>query len=261
MGEIVSLVAGGSDAPVARRVRRFENYDLAEPELRLCSTCGQPFETRFSQQRNCWGCVFQMRRESADLVGPVLERLTWPAFARSLQPRAAGAIEAFLESWPNAGNLVFLGAVGSGKTHAACAVLHELIRTDGVYGRYVHLPSLASELRRAEDWTETARELLSGLDQTDLLILDDVGREKSTDTLREALDAIIDVRWRFGRSTILTANFGRDDLTSWLGEAAASRLLSAGQVVTFRKYDGRFQGSEIEAALAREVGEREGICA
>ena len=62
------------------------------------------------------------------------------------------------------------------------------------------------------------------LTSVDLLHLDDLGAEKSTDWVLETLYTIVNQRYQEQRSVIITTNFDHDKLKEQVGERIVSRL-------------------------------------
>ncbi len=179
------------EAMIASGVKTLE---LPTPTEKVCSACGRLFFGKFMAELQviCPDCVEasvrlteedarasrteQRRRRLAGmgLVGKLLG-MTFATFAPAEQPAAYEAARNFVAAWPLDQGLAFLGERGVGKTHLATAILHVLSERDEA-GRYVHLPSLASDLAMAKDWQEAATALFVPLYTTPVLVLDDAGR-------------------------------------------------------------------------------------
>jgi DNA replication protein DnaC len=116
-------------------------------------------------------------------------------------------------------NVVLLGPVGSGKTHAACACARQSFDV----GRSVAFwPVVALMDALRPDGRARADELVA----VDLLILDDLAVEKPSEWTTERLDLIVNGRWLDGRPTIVTSNLTPDVLARVVGERVWSRLVS-----------------------------------
>lgn len=231
--------------------------DLETPEARTCRDCGHEFVTKWRLQRICNACVDQRRRLTAEdlreervmrhkaqlaamgLSGRLAAEMPLERFRPEVQPEGWDAAQTFIERFPN-GNLALLGRPGSGKTHLAVGIMLAL-REQCVAGQYVHVPSLFSALKRAPDRSEAEMHLLNPLFDARLLVLDDVGREKSTEHMAEWLDVLINGRWVDRLPTVIAANLSQAALTEWLGGAGASRFISEADVVEMRPVDARIQ--------------------
>ncbi len=102
---------------------------------------------------------------------------------------------------------MFTGEVGSGKTFAAACVANALVARC-VSVRMRSLPRLLADLQSRWDKSE----LLSELAACSLLILDDLGSERSTDYALEQLFLVIDTRYRAGKPLIVTTNLTAEEL-------------------------------------------------
>jgi DNA replication protein DnaC len=121
--------------------------------------------------------------------------------------------------------LWFYGGVGTGKTTLAMLVSRAAIdlgRSVAIYS----LPRLLAEIRAT---FETASEgsyvgFLDRLTAVDLLHVDDVGAERTSDWVMEQLYSIVNARYEDERSVIITTNLERDELADQIRERTVSRL-------------------------------------
>ncbi len=121
--------------------------------------------------------------------------------------------------------LLLRGKPGSGKTHVAVGILKEVIRR-GYSAHYANFNDLLSRIRDSyrEGSSQTEGELLSLVDYVDLLVLDDVGAEVTTDWVRDRLYLIINRRYENAKATIITTNCNEEELEERIGMRTASRL-------------------------------------
>lgn len=121
--------------------------------------------------------------------------------------------------------ILLRGITGCGKTHLAVAILREVI-SQGHSGAYANFTDLLTRIRATWDKNSdrTEASLLDGVDDVDLLVLDDVGAESATDWTRDRLYVIINRRYESGRATIITTNCSDDELEKRIGARTASRL-------------------------------------
>jgi DNA replication protein DnaC len=143
-----------------------------------------------------------------------------------LNSQAVEAVRRYIQD--PAGGLMFLGPVGTGKTHlAACVVnafLDQLKRV--TFGGVV---DLLGRIRRSygEEAQEEEWEIIDELTTAPLLVLDDLGKERVKDWVEEILFRIIDVRYGEKRPLVITTNFSPQDLEKRYpekGYAIVSRL-------------------------------------
>lgn len=154
--------------------------------------------------------------------------------------------------------LVLCGNPGTGKTHLAVAMLAERLRAwlemypdeaidrvvDGyavvsrrppLTVRLVSVPSFLDLLRSRIRFAD-AVDPLPDLIAADLLVLDDLGREKVTDWASERLYVLVNERYNAMRPTVVTSNYppatlaerGYDAVVSRLSEGGPALVISAG---------------------------------
>ncbi|MBQ7445958.1 MAG: ATP-binding protein [Clostridia bacterium] len=99
--------------------------------------------------------------------------------------------------------LLFWGDVGTGKTYTASVIGNELLAK----GRTVYAISLANLFQKVGGYNnEQEEELMERVRNVDLLILDDLGTERSTDFAAEKVYAVIDARYKASKPVIYTTN-------------------------------------------------------
>ncbi len=161
-------------------------------------------------------------------------RYTFANFKPYVSPEAGKAlerVEEYLGRWEenkeDGRGLYLCGAVGTGKTHLAVAVLNELIRRKRVPSLFVTVPELLDNLREA--YNKPGRDLdewMDAVQNADFLVLDDLGSERVTDWVRERIFVIVNHRYREALPTVFTSNAGPKDLAQQLGERTASRIIA-----------------------------------
>jgi DNA replication protein DnaC len=129
--------------------------------------------------------------------------------------------------------IVLRGNTGCGKTHLAIAIAKAIptewhsIKGDVVPGAvFTTTPELLLKIRSSfrEDSKESEENLINYYSGGDLLILDDLGSEKTTDFAITTLYIIIDRRIRECRQTIITTNLSQEEIEKVFGARISSRL-------------------------------------
>ena len=123
----------------------------------------------------------------------------------------------------NGKGLLITGTCGTGKTHLAVAILHAILDS-GCPGLFCTVPDLLTEIRKSYKEDYDSKKIKNVMNAR-LLILDDLGAEKTTDWVQEQLYLIINHRYEYELSTIITSNLDIGQLAQKIGERSASRLL------------------------------------
>lgn len=116
--------------------------------------------------------------------------------------------ECFDEMMEKNQGLLFYGGVGTGKTYAAACIANYLLSRR----RSVVMTSFVKLLESMMNFKEDDSVLISRLNRAKLLIIDDLGAERSTDFALEKVYNIVDSRYRAKLPVILTTNLSMDEL-------------------------------------------------
>jgi DNA replication protein DnaC len=130
-------------------------------------------------------------------------------YNESLQLAQAAACRV-AESFPAATRgLLLEGQPGVGKTHLAVAVLKQVIQTTGARGLYYDTRELLRVIRSTYDPSirTTELEVLRPVMAADILVLDDLGAEKTSEWVEETMNLIVNTRYNERRLTMFTSNY------------------------------------------------------
>jgi DNA replication protein DnaC len=156
--------------------------------------------------------------------------------------------QAFAEQYP-AGHfaqkgLCLIGPPGIGKTHIAVAALRRVILTRGARGLFYDTRDLLRVIRSTYNpLVRTAEmDILRPVMEADLLVLDDLGSEKTSEWVEETMNLIVNTRYNERRHTIFTSNYDDtpddqdpDCLKARIGFRIHSRLH---EMCEFLEFDG-----------------------
>jgi len=136
--------------------------------------------------------------------------------------------------------LLLIGKEGTGKTHIAVAVLKEAIGM-GYSGLYWNVPELFLELRRimSDSGDVSEADLFDEALACDLLVLDDLGAERTSEYVLDRLYVLINGRYQNDTATIITTNRTLDELRGQLGPRILSRICEMCIPVEFPEGDYR----------------------
>lgn len=172
---------------------------------------------------------------------------------------------------PQGKGLTFIGGIGTGKTHLAGAILRELIHRKHVPGALVCVPNLLDIFRLSYDhpteFSEKGRErkgssanrigspveVMKIVSEIDILVLDDLGSEKSNSWVIERLTMLINDRYEKMLPTIVTTNLELSFLENQVGERIVSRLVEMNYTVFMEGED--YRKKEKHTPVKKMVGE------
>lgn len=120
------------------------------------------------------------------------------------------------------------GHVGTGKTHLAVSIMRALFWEKKIASaRFIDVPMFLDQLKLMMDAPgEERRKFLAEIMHCDLLVLDDLGAERTSPFVKEQLSLIINERWSTGRPILVTSNVSLDECEETLGARSFSRLNS-----------------------------------
>ena len=159
--------------------------------------------------------------------------------------RAVQKARAFAEAFPVVEKgLLLIGRPGIGKTHLAVAALREVVLGKGARALYYDTRTLLNTIRSTFNPVTRASEadVLGRVMSAELLVLDDLGAERTTDWVADTMNLIVNTRYNDRRPTIFTSNHedvpddsDLDSLRVRVGFRMHSRLR---EMCEFLAYDG-----------------------
>jgi hypothetical protein len=137
-------------------------------------------------------------------------------------------------------SIVLRGTTGCGKTHLAVSIMREE-NTISSMAYFITVPDLLLLIRgsfRDGSGGESEKDIVERFSRYDILVLDDLGAEKTSAFSVATLHIILDRRIRKEKRTIVTTNLSLDDIEKTLGARIASRLAEM-RVITINMPDYR----------------------
>jgi len=186
------------------------------------------------------------------------DRETWQALREAKRNnfeaylKACGVPKIFMEVpvTHESRSLFLTGGYGIGKTHKAISILKDFVMNLPC-AKFVEpfkdtpifatAPELLSKIRACFTANESEANLLSIYMRSPLLILDDLGVEKTTEWALQALYVVVNRRYLDGRQTIITSNLTLDEVREKLGDRIASRIVGMCHPVRLTGRDRRLQ--------------------
>jgi DNA replication protein DnaC len=131
--------------------------------------------------------------------------------------------------------LLFIGPIGTGKTHLAVGIIQELVSKKGIQCLFCDYRELLREIRNSYNPTVEATEsgILAPVLDAEVLVLDDLGAIRPSQWVFDTVSDVINHRYNEKKTTIITTNFpdlpaaapadAPRDLTQSHAEATARR--------------------------------------
>lgn len=162
-------------------------------------------------------CVDEWRREAALAAAAIPERYAhctvesfeiWNPNDPTLV-KARKRTQELVDAYPAVERgLLYMGRVGTGKTHLAVAALRALVIDKGAAGLYVNVTELIQQLQMSIDGPGPSREeILEPVVDAPVLVLDELGACRSTEWVLDQLYYVINSRYMRRRLTLVTTNY------------------------------------------------------
>lgn len=137
-------------------------------------------------------------------------------------------------------SLIFLGNIGTGKTHLAVAIAQVVLQR-GRTVMYETAAEMVTRLRNSmrHDAKVSGSDLLDLYGTVDFLVLDEFGIQAATDDVKAHLTTVLDKRYRNGKPTILISNLDAKQFVEYVGDRVADRLREIATAVFFPWESGR----------------------
>ncbi|MBK07884.1 MAG: DNA replication protein [Deltaproteobacteria bacterium] len=144
---------------------------------------------------------------------------------------------------PGDKGVVLMGPPGVGKTHLMVGFLRHVLLERGIPCRFQDFGVLLAELRSSYTNGLSEMEILRGLINVDVLLIDDLGKGRNSKWESGIIDTLISCRYNTKRTTLITTNYTQE-LETTLRERYRGRGSTEGEELLMRD------------TLADRVGER-----
>jgi DNA replication protein DnaC len=145
--------------------------------------------------------------------------------------------------------IIFCGGLGTGKTHLACAIGNDYLKSGTVL--FTKVSRLIRHIRESysSQSTKTEQQILNEYRDIDLLIIDEIGVQRGTKEEENLLFEVIDDRYSYFKSTILISNLNLCDIEKYLGERAIDRMKENGGMAVLMAWESYRSQVELNKAL------------
>lgn len=118
----------------------------------------------------------------------------------------------FVEGYPletNGTGLLFVGAIGVGKTHLATAILQSLVSQHGIRGHFCDFRDLLKQVQHSYNQSVAATEIdvLRPVFNAEVLVIDELGSARQSEWVEDTVAHILNTRYNDRKTTILTTNY------------------------------------------------------
>lgn len=142
----------------------------------------------------------------------------------------------FVDQYPHKKGFILMGPAGLGKTHLAIGAISELTLEKGVNCIFKEFFDLLNELKKAYTEGTSESEVIRPLVDTEVLVIDELGKGRANEWELSVLDQLISNRYNSSKTTLITTNYidretnnrlhkdNKEILEYRVGERIASRL-------------------------------------
>ena len=171
------------------------------------------------------------------------------------QIRAMSYVKSFVDRYPRENGFLLMGAPGLGKTLLAVGAIAELTLQKAVGCVFTDFFFLLGDLRKAYSEGIPENEIIEPLTSAEVLVIDEMGKGRSSEWERGILDQLISRRYNSSKKTLVTTNYvareflsgnpGTEVLEDRVGERIASRLYEMCEPLLLTGSDYRKRGISV----------------
>lgn len=214
----------------------------------VCECYKRKLISKAYEQSNLSSSLKDQSFETFDLsLYPDIPDETYHISPRKHMQNIMGTCQSFVRKFDETDkNLLFSGAPGLGKTFLSTCIAKELIKQgysviyDTAYQTFSMLEAL--KFKNTDDY-EKLKFKVDKLYSCDLLILDDLGSEFSTQYTNASLFDILNSRLVTGKKTIISTNLSVAEMEKKYSERVISRILGHYLILSFVGNDIRYKKS------------------
>ncbi|HSG30670.1 MAG TPA: ATP-binding protein [Thermodesulfobacteriota bacterium] len=147
-------------------------------------------------------------------------------------------VKQFVDQYPHHKGFLLMGASGLGKTHLAICAISELTLEKGVKCLFVDFFDLLNDLKSAYSEGRPENQVINPLIDTDVLVIDELGKGRANEWELGVLDQLISKRYNSTKITVITTNFVTKDINVNLNRDSKEILeYRVGERISSRLFD------------------------
>lgn len=228
----------------AKAVEFWKRWDAKQEEMRKAQAIAEEQE----QKRRKIEAILGRSGIKKRYLSRSFENFVVNDVNRKAYEIAKSYVDNWQENKDKGEGLYFEGTCGTGKTHLAVAIAMKLINQGVPVICKTSIDLLASIKQSYErDSTVNEEDVIEAYNTVDLLVIDDLGKERATEWSVPILYRIINDRYENMLPTVITTNYNTDDLIDKLNasndnekaEAIISRFKGSASCVTMAWEDYR----------------------
>ncbi|MEH6812913.1 MAG: ATP-binding protein [Motiliproteus sp.] len=149
------------------------------------------------------------------------------------QQKALAACQQFADQFGSrletGAGLILSGRPGTGKTHLACAIANQVI-SQGRSALFITVAALVRKIRSTYGNRDglSEQDVINDFSRVDLLIVDEVGIQRGTDSEEHLLFEVLNDRNSYYKPTILISNLNATQMGEYIGERSMDRMREGG---------------------------------
>jgi hypothetical protein len=197
--------------------------------------CGNDYVSEFGDGQVCPSCRPTLLAKGwREAVAAIPERYRVATYdelqgvdKQIARGRTWARFEDHSEAW-----LTIQGSSGNGKTHLAACIVREAAERYVKDVGWINAAVFGSEILDMS-FRGGVGAYIKQFTQPYLLVIDDLGVEGASESVRTAMYRLINTRWERRLRTIVTTNLTLADISTKLGQQIADRLLRTGRFIKF----------------------------
>lgn len=271
--ELVKLISEGSDISNTIEIQKNKNLNFQKERAEILFKAGYPidylgakFDCNICNDTGYVGAIMcecyksELKKEAhksfnlaALMPDAVFENFKFSYYSDKLENETSGGYSPrqnaklilkvckdFCNNFDKVNyNILFSGDTGIGKTFLSSAIAHNLIENgyDVVYETAGTIFTLLEDIRFNKTSDNEIRERADRFLECDLLIIDDLGAEFTTQFVVSALFNLINSRILHNKKMIISTNYSKDDIENVYGIRIFSRLSGDFKTLTLHGKD------------------------